>query len=60
VRTITDDEVAAWSAGVSTGFFSPVGDMDAEAHRPRLVLDRTWGAFDGTRWWQHCAVSDRR
>jgi len=47
VRTITDDEVTAWSAGASTGFLHPVGDMDAEARRPGLVLDRTWGAFDG-------------
>lgn len=47
MRTITDDEVAAWSAGASTGFFSPTGDMDAEAHRASLVLERTWGAFDG-------------
>lgn len=47
VRTITDDEVAAWSAGASTGFLNPVGDVDAEARRPDLVLDRTWGAFDG-------------
>ncbi|MDT7711327.1 MAG: hypothetical protein QOG46_16 [Pseudonocardiales bacterium] len=47
VRTVTDGEVAAWSAAVNTGFLSPTGDMDAEAHRPSLVLERTWGAFDG-------------
>jgi predicted acetyltransferase len=47
VRTITDDEVTAWSVGASTGFLHPEGDIDAEARRPGLVLDRTWGAFDG-------------
>ncbi|MGH3722315.1 MAG: GNAT family N-acetyltransferase [Pseudonocardiaceae bacterium] len=46
VRTITDEEVAAWCAGLSTGFLNPVGDVDAEAHRPGLFLDRTWGGFD--------------
>lgn len=47
VRTITQDEVAAWCAGLNTGFFNPAGDMDAEARRPGLCLDRTWGGFDG-------------
>lgn len=47
VRTITDDEVAAWSAGLATGFLSPAGAVDAEARRPSLLLDRTWGGFDG-------------
>jgi predicted acetyltransferase len=49
VRTITDDEVPAWSAAVNTGFLSPTGDIDAEARRPGLHLDRTWGGFDGDR-----------
>lgn len=47
VRTITDGEVAAWCSGLNTGFLNPVGDVDAEACRPGLVLDRTWGGFDG-------------
>lgn len=47
VRTITDDEVAAWCAGLNTGFLNPSGDVDAEARRPGLFLDRTWGGFDG-------------
>jgi predicted acetyltransferase len=47
VRTITEDEVGAWCAGLSTGFLNPAGDVDAEARRPGLCLDRTWGAFDG-------------
>jgi predicted acetyltransferase len=47
VRTITEDEVAAWCVGFNTGFFNPAGDVDAEAYRPGLVLDRTWGGFDG-------------
>jgi predicted acetyltransferase len=49
VRTIVDDEVAAWCAGVNTGFLNPAGDVDAEAIRPGLHLDRTWGAFDHDR-----------
>lgn len=47
VRTITDDEVAAWCAGLNTGFLNPAGDVDTEARRPGLLLDRTWGGFDG-------------
>jgi predicted acetyltransferase len=49
VRTIADDEVAAWCAGVNTGFLNPAGDVDAEARRPGLYLDRTWAGFDGDR-----------
>jgi predicted acetyltransferase len=49
VRTITDGEVAAWSAAVNTGFLNPKGDVDAEARRPGLFLDRTWAGFDGDR-----------
>jgi predicted acetyltransferase len=48
VRTIADDEVAAWCAALNTGFLNPVGDVDAEARRPGLCLDRTWGGFDGS------------
>ncbi|MGH3814385.1 MAG: GNAT family N-acetyltransferase [Pseudonocardiaceae bacterium] len=47
VRTITEDEVGPWCAGLNTGFLNPAGDVDAEARRPSLRLDRTWGAFDG-------------
>lgn len=47
VRTITDCEVAAWCAGLNTGFFNPVGDVDAETFRPDICLDRTWAGFDG-------------
>ncbi|MGH3830630.1 MAG: GNAT family N-acetyltransferase [Pseudonocardiaceae bacterium] len=47
VRTITDGEVPAWRAGVSVGFLNPVDDVDVEAHRRGLLLDRTWGGFDG-------------
>jgi predicted acetyltransferase len=49
VRTITDAEVPAWSAAVNTGFLNASGDIDAEARRPGLYLDRTWGGFDGDR-----------
>ncbi|MGH3908665.1 MAG: GNAT family N-acetyltransferase [Pseudonocardiaceae bacterium] len=49
VRTITDDEVPAWCAGLNTGFHNPAGDVDAEKRRPGLDLERTWGGFDGAR-----------
>ncbi len=49
VRTITDDEVAAWSGAVNTGLMNPGGEIDAEARRPGLYLDRTWAGFDGGR-----------
>jgi predicted acetyltransferase len=49
VRTITDAEVPAWCAAVNTGFLNPAGGVDAEVRRPALVLDRTWGGFDGDR-----------
>ncbi|MFN2496512.1 MAG: GNAT family N-acetyltransferase [Pseudonocardiaceae bacterium] len=49
MRTITDDEVAAWCAALNTGFLNPAGDVDAEARRPGLFLDRTWGGFEGTK-----------
>jgi predicted acetyltransferase len=47
VRTITDGEVAAWFAGMNTGFLNPVGSAEAETFRPDLCLDRTWAGFDG-------------
>jgi predicted acetyltransferase len=49
VRTITDAEVAAWCGALNTGFLNPAGAVDAEARRPGLLLERTWGAFDGDR-----------
>lgn len=49
VRTITDDEVAAWSAALNTGFLNPAGDIDAESRRPGLTFDRTYAGFDGDR-----------
>jgi predicted acetyltransferase len=49
VRTITDDEVPAWSSALATGFLNPSGEMDAEARRPTLYPDRTWGAVDDGR-----------
>jgi predicted acetyltransferase len=49
VRTITDSEVPAFVAAVSTGFLNPSGDLDAEARRPGMILDRTWAAFDGQK-----------
>ncbi|HEU0087807.1 MAG TPA: GNAT family N-acetyltransferase [Pseudonocardiaceae bacterium] len=49
VRTITEDEVPSWCGAMNTGFLNPAGDVDAEARRPGLHLDRTWGGFDGGR-----------
>jgi hypothetical protein len=37
VHTITHGEVAAWCAGLNTGFLNPAGDVDAEARRPALL-----------------------
>jgi predicted acetyltransferase len=48
VRTITDDEVPAFCAAMNTGFLNPAGDVDADARRPGMILDRTWAGFDGT------------
>jgi predicted acetyltransferase len=47
VRTITEDEVPAFCAAMNTGFLNPSGDVDAEARRPGMYLDRTWAGFDG-------------
>jgi predicted acetyltransferase len=49
IRTITDDEVPAWCAALNTGFLNTSGDIDAEARRPGLFLDRTWAGLDGDR-----------
>jgi predicted acetyltransferase len=48
VRTITEDEVAAFCVATNRGFLNPSADGDAEARRPGMYLDRTWGGFDGT------------
>jgi len=48
VRTITDDEVPAFCAAMNTGFLNPTGDIDADARRPGMILDRTWAGFDGS------------
>ncbi len=49
VRTITDDEVPAWSTALNTGFHNPAGDIDADSRRQGLILDRTYAGFDGDR-----------
>lgn len=49
IRTITEDEVGAFFAAMATGFMNTNGERDAEARRPGLELDRTYGAFDGSR-----------
>src|SRR5215475_5966849 len=49
VRTITDAEVGAWSAGMATGYLKPADAADVEIRRSGLYLDRTWGAFDRDR-----------
>jgi predicted acetyltransferase len=48
VRTITDDELAAWCDGVNRGFVNATpGGADAESRRANIDLDRTWAGFDG-------------
>lgn len=39
----------AWCAALNKGFLNPAGAVDADARRPGLFLDRTWGGFDGSR-----------
>jgi predicted acetyltransferase len=49
VRTITDDEVAAWCDATNRGFVNPApGAPDAALRRSQMDLDRTWGGFDGS------------
>jgi predicted acetyltransferase len=51
VRTITDDEVPAFTEAVSRGFhFAPSAERAeerAEFFRPRMDTSRTYGVFDG-------------
>jgi predicted acetyltransferase len=53
IRTIGPDELAAYSAAMRLGFLvspDPASTAaDVEFRRPRILLDRTWGAFDGER-----------
>lgn len=49
VRTITDAEIPAWCGAMNTGFLNPSGDIDADARRPGLLLDRTWAGFDESK-----------
>ena len=51
VRTITEDELPAFSAAWGFGFLHPSNDPDADAkvRRGGMVLDRTWAGFDGDR-----------
>jgi predicted acetyltransferase len=45
VRTITDDEVAAWVHALDVGFNSHVRDGEVDVRRSGLALDRTHAAF---------------
>ena len=47
VRTITEDEVPAYSDAVSRGFNKLPRPGDADFFRPRMAVDRTYGALDG-------------
>ncbi len=47
VRTITDDEVPAFTAAVSRGFHTLPRAEDAEYRRPRIDTARSYGVFDG-------------
>lgn len=49
IRTISESEVGPFWAAMATGFLNPIGDKDAEARRSGMHLDRTYGAFDGSR-----------
>jgi len=47
VRTITDDEVPAYTAAVSRGFNKLHRAEDVAFYRPRIDPGRTYGVFDG-------------
>jgi predicted acetyltransferase len=47
VRTITDDELPAYTAAVSRGFNLVPRDDEVEFFRSRIDPDRTYGVFDG-------------
>jgi len=47
VRTITDDEVPAYTAAVSRGFNKLPRADDVAFYRPRIDPGRTYGVFDG-------------
>ena len=48
IRTVTDDEFAAWSRVISTAFFGTPPSAEQIADRRQNVdLDRCWAAFDG-------------
>lgn len=51
VRTVAPDDLEAWLLAAAIGFHRPDGGGpdEVEARRPYLILDRTWGAFDGDR-----------
>ena len=48
VRTITDDEVPAYSDAVSRGFNKLPRPGDDDFFRPRITVDRTHAALDGS------------
>jgi predicted acetyltransferase len=54
IRTIDPDELAAYTATMALGFLQMPDQAaiaaDVEFRRPRIMLDRTWAAFDG----KHC------
>ncbi len=49
VRTITDDEVEPWVAALRNGFLGFADPGEAEFRRESMNLDRTWGAFHGSK-----------
>ncbi|MGI8625994.1 MAG: GNAT family N-acetyltransferase [Geodermatophilaceae bacterium] len=49
VRTITASELHPWSVAVRRGFLNPAETDDSELRRPFMPLERTWGAFVGTK-----------
>jgi predicted acetyltransferase len=54
IRTIGPDELPAYTAAMRLAFLTPSDPAaiaaEVEYRRPRIQLDRTWGAFDG----DHC------
>jgi predicted acetyltransferase len=47
VRTVEESEIDEWVRCMSTGFLSHPAEGDGEYFLAQMVLDRSWGAFDG-------------
>ncbi len=49
IRPVVEAEIANWVAQKALGFHQPAAEGLADYTRGVIDLDRTWGAFDGTK-----------